>query len=93
MVILEILSLNLRDIGLQRFQVFVDICQFLFRDMEYFSKYLKGYGILGNPNTHAPPPPLQGPHAVIAAAAVKINKMADGGDFLLIVSNDDCILL
>ena len=33
---------------------FGDICQFLFRDMGYFSKYLKGYGILGTP--------LPGPH-------------------------------
>ena len=40
---------NFRDIGIQRFQIFGDICQFLFRDMEYFSKYLKGYGILGTP--------------------------------------------
>ena len=26
-----------------------DICPFLFRDMGYFSKYLKGYGIPGTP--------------------------------------------
>ena len=40
-------------------------------------------------------------YAVITAATVKINKMADGGfprwegkqcEFLLIVSNDDCII-
>ena len=28
---------------------FGDICQFLFRDTGYFSKYLKGYGIPGTP--------------------------------------------
>ena len=33
--------LNLGDFG--------DICQFHFRDMGYFSKCLKGYGIPGNP--------------------------------------------
>ena len=26
---------------------FGDICIFLFRDKEYFSKYLKGYGVPG----------------------------------------------
>ena len=30
---------------------FGDICHFSFRDVGYFSKYLKGYGILGPPNS------------------------------------------
>ena len=30
---------------------FGDICHFSFRDVVYFSKYLKGYGILGPPNS------------------------------------------
>ena len=32
------------------FGAFGDICQFLFRDMGYFSKYLKEYGIPGTPS-------------------------------------------
>ena len=35
---------------------FGDICHFSFRDVGYFSKYLKGYGILG--------PPFQGLNSV-----------------------------
>ena len=50
--ILEILSITFRDMGIQGFLNFGDICHIYFRDMGYFPKYLKGYGIL--------PPPLPG---------------------------------
>ena len=32
---------------IQSFLNLGDICQFIFRDMGYYSKYLKGYGIPG----------------------------------------------
>ena len=35
--------------GIQCFLIIGDICHISFRDMGYFSKYLKGYGILGTP--------------------------------------------
>ena len=54
-VILGILSISFRDMEIQWFLKFGDICHISFRDKGYFSKYLKGYGILG------PPPPLPGP--------------------------------
>ena len=41
-----------RDMMIQSFLKwgeFGDICPFLFRDMGYFSHYLKGYGIPGTP--------------------------------------------
>ena len=34
---------------IQCFLIIDDICHISFRDMGYFSKYLKGYGILGTP--------------------------------------------
>ena len=60
------LYINFRDIGIQRFQIFGDICQFLFKDMGYFSKYLKGYGILGTP--------LPGPHYYISYTSYTDSK-------------------
>ena len=47
--ILGILSNIFRDMGIQGFLNFGDICHIYFRDMGYFPKYLKGYGILGPP--------------------------------------------
>ena len=43
---LGILSITFRDMGIQGF-LKGDICHINFRDMGYFPKYLKGYGILG----------------------------------------------
>ena len=47
--ILGILSINFRDMGIQGFLIFLDICHF-FRDMGYFPEYLKRYEILGPPS-------------------------------------------
>ena len=41
------------DMGIQCFLNCGDICHISFRDMGYFSKYLKGYGILGPPPSRA----------------------------------------
>ena len=48
--------------GIQSFLNFGDICHIYFRDMGYFFKYLKGFGILG-------PPPPPGPHLRTRAAS------------------------
>ena len=47
---------------IQCFLNYGDICHNYFRDMGYFSKYLKGFGILG-------PPPPPGPHLRTRAAS------------------------
>ena len=53
-VILRILSIFSRDMGIQSFLIFGDICQKKkMKDTGYFVKKLMGYGILG-------PPPFQG---------------------------------
>ena len=41
------------DMGIQCFRNFEDICHIYFLDMGYFSKYLKGCGILGPPSSRA----------------------------------------
>ena len=41
--------INFRDMGIQCIPNLRDICHIYFRDMEYFSKQLKGYGKLGPP--------------------------------------------
>ena len=42
--------INFRNMRIQCFLNFGDICHICFRDMGYFSKTSKGYGILGPPS-------------------------------------------